>query len=270
MDHMTLYFIPSPVGLDWTTPKSLAWSALKNRLSFQSRFIGHVFVELQCGDRHELAGMTGVENNYVYELLVNKRGFGILYHGFDGRVEGKQEISEEITERLSKADRINFTRFKMNQGQCQRLLTYLDEYKEKNVGKFYGLFQRPLYGEGSGCSAFGASFLDVAGIMNDEFRNHWSNTVNIPLKYVGPPAREEKISLIDLMLNAGEWAKENEPHDVLTYWDPDRMYKWVQDKVSRAEEAYPIMELDRVKGVILDVSELPVPSEPIWKQAPDE
>ncbi len=69
-NHLTLYFIPSPIGIDWSTPANLAWSALKNRLSFQSRFMGHVFIEVQCGTQRDMAGMSSGRFVYVYEVVL--------------------------------------------------------------------------------------------------------------------------------------------------------------------------------------------------------
>jgi hypothetical protein len=266
-NSLTLYFAPSPVGMDWSSPANLAWSALKNRLSMKSRFMGHVFVEFQCGKERELTGMVGKNFDYLNQLLIESRGLGILYHSFEGKLEDKKDLDQELPKHL-KDGRVNFARFLLNNGQCQRLTNYLKEYRAQNVGRYYGLANRPLYGEGAGCSAFGASFLDVAGIMDTEMKETWSNSVNIPMEFAGPPIKDERVSLFKVMFGAKKWAREEEPHRKLMFWDPDRMFKWVNDKVKKAtpNNGYSVLKIDQSVGVVFDKSHLPVPQSPIWKK----
>ncbi len=265
---MTLYFIPSPYGIDWTTPSSLAWTALKNKVSLQSRFMGHVFIELDCQGQKELTGMRGRNFDYLHQLLVNSRGLGILYHSFDGMLEDKTESEAEIKELSETGERLNFIRFKINAGQCSRAMTYLKEYREKNVGRYYGLANRPLYGEGSGCSAFGASFVEVTGLMTQDFKDGWSQTVNIPLEFAGPPLKDEGVNLLKLMMNASKWAADNEPHQKLMFWSPDLMFNWVQKQITLADKnkQFSLMEIGKAKGIVFDKSQIPTPLEPIWQQ----
>lgn len=267
-NQLTLYFIPSPVGMDWSSPANLAWSALKNRLSFQSRFMGHVFVELECGDDKQLTGMVGKNFDYLNQLLMNGRGLGIMYHSFDGELEDKEKVVNEIQE-LSQVDgRLNFVRFNLNGNQCSRAATYLKEYREKNVGRYYGLANRPLYAEGAGCSAFGASFAEVTGVLDQDLIDAWSQAVNIPLAFAGPPLKDETVNLIKVMMNADKWAKDNEPHQKLVFWSPDHMYAWVKKKVAAAavEKQFSVVEMGKSKGIVFDRSHLPAPTGPIWQQ----
>lgn len=261
---LTLYFTPSPHGMDWSSPASLAWTALKNRLSMQSRFMGHVYVEVQCGEKRELTGMVGKNFDYLNQLLVNGRGLGILYHSFDGRLEEKEDLDKELAE-LSKSGRMNFAQFNLNQDQCTRLLTYLQEYRSKDSNKFYGLSNRPRYAEGGGCSAFGASFVDVAGIMDEDIKKGWSNTVNIPLEFAGPPLKESKVSLFKILFGSPVWAKENEPHQKLFFWDPDLMANWVREKVAKAKPE-EILKKENSVGILVDKSQLALPQDEIWRK----
>lgn len=259
---LTLYFIPSPVGMDWSSPANLAWTALKNRLSMQDRFMGHVYVEVQCGERRELTGMVGKNFDYLTQLLVNGRGLGILYHSFDGILEDKADLDLELKEHFQ-TGRVNFAKFLLNENQCTRLVTYLDEYRSKDSNKFYGLSNRPRYAEGAGCSAFGASFLDVAGVMDQETRSAWSNSVNIPLEFAGPPLTKEKVSLFKILFGGPVWAKENEPHQKLFFWDPDLMSKWVKEKVAKAKPE-EIIKKDKSVGILVDKSKEVLPQDGIW------
>lgn len=266
--NLTLYFIPSPKGMDWSTPANIAFSALKNRLTFQSHFMGHVFVELECGPQKEVTGMVGKNFDYLTQLLINNRGLGILYHSFDGTLEEKADVEKEIVELSQESGRMNFVRFKLNQGQCQRAMTYIKEYREKNVGRYYGLANRPLYAEGAGCSAFGASFAEVTGVMDMDLKEAWSQTINIPLEFAGPPLKDEGVNLLKLMMSASSWATDKEPHQKLMFWSPDRMFDWVNLRVSKVneEKRFTFTEIGKAPGIVIDKSYLPAPSGPIWQQ----
>lgn len=267
-EELTLYFIPSPLGLDWSSPKNLAISALKNRLSLKPRFIGHVFVELSCGNETHLTGMVGKEFDYLNQLLIEQKGLGILYHSFEGQLEEKAAIEKELAG-YYKTGHVNFLTIKLNASQCNRAKNYLLEYREKNVGRYYGLANRPRFGEGAGCSAFGTSFLDVLNLIDEEMRLSWSQTVRIPLQYAGRPLRDENVNLLSLMLNAGEWAKDSEAHQSLTYWDPDKMHKWVNEKYAQNNPNFMKLTKEKSVGVMLDKSHMPAPTEPIWLQVLD-
>lgn len=266
--NLTLYFIPSPKGLDWSTPSKIAMSALMNKLTFQSHFMGHVFVELNCEKEKQVTGMIGKNFDYLTQLLVNGRGLGILYHSFDGHLEHKEDVEKEIVELSAEDNRMNFVRFTLNEGQCNRALTYLKEYRENNVGRYYGLANRPLYGEGAGCSAFGASFAEVVGVLDTDLKDAWSQTILIPLAFAGPPLKEEGVNLLKLILNGSSWATEKEAHQKLMFWSPDLMFDWVKSKIAKAgvEKTFTLAKVGKTQGVVFDKSHFPAPSGPIWQQ----
>lgn len=264
-NELTLHFIPSPEGMDWSSPSKLAKSALMNRISFKPRFIGHVFVELKCGTSHELTGMTGKKFDYLNQLLIEQKGLGILYHSFEGGLEEKEKIEPEL-KKFKVEGYSNFVSFLISENQCQRVTTYLKEYREKNVGRHYGLANRPRMGEGAGCTAFGVSFPDVLNILDQEMKEAWSQTVNIPLEFAGPPLKEKGVGLFKVMFNASEWAKDSEKHQRLTFWDPDKMHSWVKLKASKKVGDYSIVKSENAVGVVFDKRHFPVPAEPIWMQ----
>jgi hypothetical protein len=262
-NHLTLYFIPSPLGIDWSSPSKLTWSALRNKLTFKPHFMGHVFVEFQWGKNREVTGMTPTASDYFPQLLIHGRGLGILYHCFGGRLEKKEHVDAELAGYFKKGG-ITFTRFLLNDAQCRRISEYLRVYREQNHARNYGLSNRPRYGEGAGCSAFGVSFVDVAGLLEPELIRAWSHSVAIPMIYLGPPLREKGVSLLGMMLHPRSWAAENEPHKTLTFWDPDRMVRWANGKIEGAGGRCKVLQAGKVKGVVLDRRHVPAPRGPIW------
>jgi hypothetical protein len=177
---MTLYFIPSPYGLNWESPSKLAKGILKNKLLPGSRFMGHVNIELdyqdpEDGKVHILTGMTQKKMNAPKLLFKEKYGLGILYHSFEGRLESIEELTPELNKYFKRGNKkINFVKYKLNLSVCRRIRDYVAQYTKNGHDRYYGLYNKPLHGEGAGCSAFGASFLEVAGILEEEHHLHWS------------------------------------------------------------------------------------------------
>lgn len=266
--ELTLYFSPSPKGIDWSTPTKLVRSGLENKLTFKKRFIGHVFIDLHCGQKKELTGMTADRFDYVGQLLLKGRGLGILYHSFEGKLEDEKETRPELDEYI-KTGAVNFVRFKLSENQCKRATQYLSEYRSKGVYKNYGLANRPRLGEGAGCSAYGVSFLDVLGILDQDMKESWGQSINIPHAYAGAPLTEQWINLFTFFTQDVQWAKENEKHTKLFFWSPDRMFSWVKKKTSKKEAGYEILTEGKAQGVAIDKSYFPTPEEPIWRQRLD-
>ncbi len=266
-DELSLYFIPSPKGMDWSSPSKLATSALKNKLSFKPHFMGHVWVEIKCGNTHELTGMVGKNFDYLNQLLIEQRGLGVLYHSFEGRLEDKKDIQEEM-EGYFKEGGMNFVKLLLNDKQCKRAAQYLKEYREKDVGRYYGLANRPRYGEGAGCTAFGASFLEVLDLLEEDMKLSWFQAVNIPMELAGPPIGKEGVGLFKVMFNSDRWASDNENHQKIYFWNPDSMYSWVERK-SKTDGKWKVEMKGKVTGIVSDKSHLPVKEGPIWEQMID-
>lgn len=260
MDYfLRLFVIPSPFGMNWETPATLARTAAVNKFCLKPRFMGHVNVELYSPEHHEITGMSSKKLDAVPRVLLQGQGFGVLYHSFPGRLEEKAHLIPELKD-LAQQRRLSFWQAKLNPEQFKRLKTYLDEYREHNVGEYYGLHNRPLHGEGAGCSAFGVSFLEVAGLLTDELKRAWGHQVRIPMDLSGPPLREEKVSIAKILTQAHRWAHEHEEHKLMTYWDPDRMHRWLIDN------ATPSTTWMGAPGVMVDASNEPIPMKDIWHE----
>jgi hypothetical protein len=273
--ELTLRVYPSPTGVSWKSPRRLAWSVVVNSLA-SSPFtrpheIGHVSVELQCegpGPR-VYAGMTSAESTTERRLLLRDQiGLGILFYTFDGKLDGEAEIRPDWEERREKGHGSWIT-FVIRDETCQRLRQYHAEYQARGLQQFYGLPLRPRQGEGAGCSAFAASFLELAGVLDDEFREGWSGTRLVPTRWIGGNGRRVNLASILLRWSATRWADESEPHVPIFFWDPDMMHRWImakwKEENSRATgDAIPGVER-RTKGLIYDRTGVPTPTDPIWE-----
>lgn len=225
--ELVLFFYPSP-GINWQNPKGLTYTAARNTLLGRPRSIGHVTILVRSPDYFLLTGMTQLmQKEGRSEVLFEGYGLGILLHNFKGALEKQSKLIPELQKRSTKPGLLSYLRIKTNEQINARLREYFDSYKENKFDSFYGMKNRPLHGEGSGCSAFAASFLEAAGILREEFRREWSRHFNIPHALIGGPITGTKVSVLDVIRRADRWAHENEPHEKGFLWDPDLMHAWL-------------------------------------------
>lgn len=282
-DYLTLHIIRSPNGLDWSRPRSLARTVVSNALSPRNRMIGHVAVELNCEESidkkrvYELTGMINSDSSiYSKQILFKRLGFGVLFDTYRGELESREELVEDITQKRKQKRRNRYTFIKhlISPSTCERLATYLSEYRENNFDRFYGLPLDPRKKEGAGCSAFGISFLELGGLMREEFEKNWSYDLKVPSGLIGgdfyPDDDIEKVGLFNLYFlrkSKNRWAVEGEDYKSIFFWDPDSMYNWTQTRIKKMD--YPRAAIARVNksfGLIIDAREVATPTEPIWKE----
>jgi hypothetical protein len=155
---------------------------------------------------------------------------GIVFEKhFQAELDDAVKSEQELIYRLKNpgaTSGVNFIHVKINQAACTRIIKYYSEYTEHNIKRYYTLYSRPLYGEGAGCSAFGASFLELIGVMNQELQNAWSYTIHIPNNLIGKPISDNKAYIWDL-LKAKTWGEPGIDSMELFFWEPDKMYHWV-------------------------------------------
>lgn len=270
--QLTLYFFNTPKGINWNSPKDLLFSVLINSLTFKSHSIGHVAVELSCpqNNYYNLTGMTNLEDPYKKDILVHREGFNVIFKGIKGRLENTSDLTTELTNEFKTGERVNFLTIKISDSNCLKLSTYLEEYKQigekENFKDWYGLPNRPRYKEGGGCSAFGVSFLEVAGILRPEYVKNWSYFIRVPKSLIGD--EENKVGIIKLLTlskDENRWARETENHRDIFFWDPDAMNSWIK-KISAQNDSAPFTKVKFLNsiGLYIDESSIEANNSPIW------
>lgn len=262
---LTLYFNPSPLGFDWSNPRSLALSAVRNKLTLKKRFMGHVFIKMEgtlsSGEEIEIVtGMKAKKLNALPLIFLKGYGLGVLFHSFDGHLESKSDVWEEI-KTLAQDQRLSFAEFKISTSAFDHLVNYYLQYKNNNIGRYYGFTNRPLYGEGAGCSAFGASFLNAAGLMDAEIKKSWTHSIKIPIELAGKPVTNKRVNFFNILLKGREWAKEKD-YQQLDFWDPDKMHQWAQAAFQRGK--YESKTWKGAKGVLIDYSQKELKFNQLW------
>lgn len=281
--ELAIYVIPSVVKYDWSSPHSLLHTYklnyIKNIFKKDNYILGHAFVEIRSplvDDNRLLTGMRSCGREEQRDLVLRENyGLTILGMDLEGRLDLHDDLAEKV-ERYSRKGDLAFIRIHISEGTVHRLLEFLQKYEQRldslgNPGPWYGgAFYPRYYGEGSGCSAFAISFLDLAGLLHEEFHN-WRIDINIPMDLLGGPINSNhEVKLRDIRKHrewdghSGRPGKDCEPFMI---YDPSRMFEWINeqyDQSSFSGKSWKPVTLNKSKGIEIDARDIPVPSEPIF------
>jgi len=292
--ELILYIMPSnPVKMDWNSPRDLLLSTVSAALFNGELTLGHVSVEVSCGlsDRENLpikkdpssyvlsSAVPAAGDPSVDLLLKKKIGFSLQESGWKGAVETPEQVKNSFKIVKSDPKKVSSMKFLISDASCRRLTTFFREYSAMAPNLYYGNSPRPRRKEGSGCSAFGVAFLQLAGLMNEEFRKDWSVTVRVPLTLMAGYAGKKKVSVWDVITSpdSREWAREWEPHMNIETYEPALMHKWIVNLVNSPQALRALGgELDTklshglrgISAIRFDRRSVPTPSEPIFTGPP--
>ena len=270
--ELTLFTMCPPRSINWSSPRSLAFGAMTNNLTFfhmnHKHAIGHVFIELKNGEERIMAGSTpGNDSRSDSDLIFkDKIGLGILFHPFKGRIETAQDLDQQVQDRY-KTGRIAFIRFLISPEMYQRLKSFWAEYNERGYGEIYNGTNEPRKGLGAGCSAYGVVYLEVAGFLHPIWQQKWKISVPIQESLIGNPKTGKKVP-ITKVVTCGHWAKPGEPSRLLELYDPDLIYQWINGTYKK-EAPNPsgkvtLLKRGKALGLQYDCRHVPVPSEPLF------
>jgi hypothetical protein len=187
--RLTIYAIPPPVSLDWSTPNNLLGSVIASRSAAanlvdngeaaMTHSIGHVNVELDCGDLSiPLTGQTDVGGD---DWHAASDGAGVLLRDSPGVMDAMPdgdpiETAADIAAR-QRAGHVTQISFVVNRAMCERLKSFVDAYEAAGAYKHYGGSFRPRRMEGAGCAIFGAGVIDVGGLLRRSlFTPEWARS----------------------------------------------------------------------------------------------
>lgn len=269
--ELTVYAYPSRHGLEWRSPRSLLKSVIHNSLSHDTHAIGHMNVELTCDAQPpDFVGTTSRDPDGPKHLITKEGlGFGVLFVDMPGRFFSSAEIRPEIAER-KKAGTLSFLRVAIPDQTCAKLADYLKEYRAKGYDKHYGLPNRPRHREGAGCSAFAASFLEIAGLMPDSVAKQWRRTLDVGEDLIGGPGTGHTISPASILLRPRftHWTEPSVAFRRTTFWDPELAHGWImrQWDTGGSFPGLPTVRVleDRAKGLVVDAASIPTPKDPAF------
>ena len=247
-NSLTLFVATPPKKLSWKSPSSLMWSTVKS--GFKSNFfsIGHAMIHLRCdATKESLAideqtGATSTESSDDKDLVLDDGiGLGVLFHTFDGELNTREYVTKRLRMASDLQNRLSTFKILINEKTCQKLSTYLKEYRLKKVDSRYGLSLVPRKAEGSGCTAFGASFFELAGFLNSEIKKAWSIEIDVQESLIGDPYSNKKISVNEILFGekGQSWAKGGEASRHLLVYDTQLFDQWIRKIWNNRQRGLP-------------------------------
>ncbi|HMK03153.1 MAG TPA: hypothetical protein VK489_03140 [Ferruginibacter sp.] len=256
---VTLYVFPPAHQYRWNHPHSLLVSAVKNYY-FSSkkppvRLVGHLVIELKKDSTSIFTAITDDDfTGFKRDILKNKIGLAVLFKPEPGHLENADQIQAEIRYR-TRESKAAFISFNISDSAYRYLKLYIDSFKIKGYDKLYNGLNDPRAGKGSGCTAFGISFLELVNALSQEYRDEWAIKVNVPEKLIGDTVAKKKVSLWRIFFTF-RWAGGNKPSRPLNLYEPYLVYRWI-NKVWDNEKAtgagrYRLKKMGRAKGIERD------------------
>jgi hypothetical protein len=269
---LTLYAIPPPQSINWKSPHQLALSMVRNFLvkkeaPFPTRPMGHIIVELEKdGDTVLTAIVANTPKDFFSAILREKYGLGVLFKLFEGHLEKKEALLPEIEHREN-SGKIAFITFTITDSSYGYLKNYVDSFRLLGYDKLYNGLNDPRHGEGSGCSAFGVSFLELIHVLDPEFTREWSRDIAIPDKLIGGEMTGNRVSLVNVFFSC-RWAKDIKKHTHLRLYDPELVYAWIQKKYQEVnyDPTGPYIRTSRLqaKGILVECRQISRPQFPMF------
>ena len=278
--EVTLHLIPAPTRTNWSSPQKLAVSAVVNQVAKynggERHEIGHVYVELSCRGTHLFTGSTSDGNSEERkDLFIKGYGLGIVLKNFVGKLDDPQASQSDVAS-MQATGRSTFVKFLISDQSCDRLMEYWSEYQLRGYHHTYsGLNARPLFGESSGCTAFGMSFLELAGLQIPEFEQSWMTDLIIPRRFVGGPLTGRNIRLVKVLTAfRAKWDSDlSNGGFPLHFWDPEKMVEWThaaaEELNSGVTRSFPwpasTAKVANSEGLVFDARNVPTPTGPIFR-----
>jgi hypothetical protein len=259
--QFTLFAIPAPklTGLSWKSPGALARRTLINEGLGFSRAIGHVAIRVDCGAwngrpaAHVQTGQSNIGDEFRAMIMKEKAGLGVLFRTVPGELETEALLDGTFKDRYE-SGRMSFLKHKISGETCHAFLDYVTAYDAGNVEKNYG-FVRPSYQEGSGCSAFGMSFMKLGGLLEPYMKTDWTFDVKVPMSLIGGTTNpSNSVGVARLFVLGRPWAREGEAHIRINGWDPTLMFKSLRLQIKEVLKTNPtrVEKRGSALGLIVD------------------
>jgi hypothetical protein len=281
-NYLTVYLIPSKAKYDWSSPSTLYHSYMKNYirniLKKEKYLLGHAFLELQTDSDpgNIMTGMRSTNREQQKNLVLEEKyGLSILGAGLEGRLQEKDELQQQIEKYSRRKGKLTFMRFLISDEAAEKMTEFFQSYRRRldSIGPqicYGGAFWPRYYGEGSGCSALVVSFMEVAGLMTEEFM-HWIVEINIPMDLIGGPYNHEKEVEFKAIKDYTSWSDPGTrihlDYEPFRIYDPTLMAEWVDEVLHSPQKAGDMVTvpvtLRKAKGLEIDARQVPVPQEPV-------
>ena len=269
---LTLYSFPPPHPYNWHSPHSLLVSTIRNyyaKAKYQPRrMLGHMVIELKKDTVVFLTGMVSDEIADLKNSILNEKiGLGVLFKLVKGHLEETSQVQSELRTRTKLAEAA-FISFKISDSTYRYLLSFIDSFKLRGYDSLYNGFNMPRAGKGSGCTAFGISFLELINALLPEYSDKWAVHINVPEKLIGDKLNQRKVSIRRILFSF-RWAGKAQAYRKLILYEPYLIYSWVNNiwktEQNKPGRKYEFIQAGGARGVLVDCRDC-LPISPMFTQ----
>lgn len=264
---ITLNVIPTTYPLEWTSPRNLIYSLVKNQYFFPKtkHNIGHVTVEVNCKVNNEkireFIGQTSLEKGGFKKYLQQGYGFSILnrpQNNYDypnlyvkGRLDYENQVFKDYAKFLSE-NLMSVISVEVSPRSCQKAMAYIQEYKARTqgsdlAGNVYGFGADPTNYEGAGCAPLAQTVLEKAGLYS--LANAMDQTVYIPKELIGDPKKNKIVSIKDLILADIDMSENKTGRVKFTFPDPQGLMDYFKQEQTAKNTAFLLLDERRERFV---------------------
>ncbi|HET7732234.1 MAG TPA: hypothetical protein VFK73_00250, partial [Paludibacter sp.] len=266
-NEITIFVIPSVAPIDWSNPAMLYKTTLNSYIKsiFRKNYyaIGHTIARvsspmLPAPRFFAMSGKVFTEKPIL--VLVKKNGLGALGMTMQGHVESEMNIIRSL-KLYSGRNMVAYIKFRVPHEAIIRVLEFLEQFQKKTIhglapGDLYNGATWPRYrNEGSGCSAFGVSILDVANLLPAE-SGEWRMHVKIPINLIGGEMNKSKKVKLSTILKTKSWYEGAGLVDVdyvdYNVFDPSLIFQWIKNKQIQNDSDFQLENENGMSGLIVD------------------
>ncbi len=237
--RLEIWAVRPPHPVNWTSPKTLLKSTLKNALEFDPAPNGHLMVHLvgnkenEYGVKEILTGMSRAHKMQTVETSIFKGlGLSAMTYDFEGQFDAALKDRKEIAKEQRKR-RVAMVVLPLSSAQADRLMKIVSLWIKHGSYRHYGGSKNVSAGEGAGCADFALYLLSVAldGKIDAETWSKWSDRVYLPYALIrtNPEGKilSHKVSLHQVKKWGTEWAENENNGELFETADPEKFFNWV-------------------------------------------
>lgn len=262
---LTIFVIKSIKPILWESPSALVKSTTKGykaKLLHQRQYLlEHLVVRLESplvgGSKYSAMISTSMKEKREL-MLKEKIGLGILGVAMGGKLDSESDIKKDL-KLFSRLGKLAYVKYHINEEAAHKIVHFMEGFSRSDEGKppassYYGGAFWPRYeDEGSGCSAYGMSMVDIAGLIGEEHED-WKVEVNIPMELVGGELNHnQKVSRKEIKKH-DSWASTNDSslsaHIPFSIYDPSMVFDWVIKTRDNTETGYVAENEGGIPGLV--------------------
>ncbi len=268
--ELSIYVIPSMYPLDWESPASLYKSVKKcyaKTIYYKTNYLmGHTIVEVNSPTLEKpvyIAQMSRSMKEKRDMIFKEKVGYAIIGAVLQGKIESEEEIQHAFKV-YSKRNKLAFIKYSISDDAFERVMAFINHYSGKENPDYtpyinYGGAFWPRYKEeGSGCSAFGMTVLELVNLLPEAHTQAWQLNNKIPIELIGGRYNQgHKVKTSDIK-KADQWyqgkGRINVDYVLYSVYNPSIIFDWIKDNRQANSPDYVPIEHNGVPGLYVDAT----------------